>query len=91
MTEEMAPSGAQSDADARTPTALAGKVCLNCEWADPGGDRSIVKTVDCHNPRSPRFTPEWNFSCSQWWPDTSDDGSAERVAAQTDRLTREEH
>lgn len=37
--------------------------CINCEYADPAGDPATVKTVDCHNPRSPRFTPERDWCC----------------------------
>jgi hypothetical protein len=54
----------------REPSTTAGsaleRTCINCEWADPVGDREIVKTVDCHNSLSPRFTPERDFWCREW-------------------------
>lgn len=47
-------------------TIKAIRQCINCEYADPGGDRTVVKTVDCHNSLSPRFTPERDFCCDQF-------------------------
>lgn len=43
--------------------------CGECEYADDLGDKQS-KTVDCHNPDSPRFTPEREFVCYLFYPNT---------------------
>src|SRR5208282_3520913 len=48
-------------------------ICRNCEYWDSGGEQLAKKALigDCLNPNSPRFTPEWDFSCDQFLADTS--------------------
>ena len=48
------------------------KVCRECEYYDDGtGLNRTANSGDCHNPSSPRFTPEADFSCDKFYPNTS--------------------
>lgn len=45
--------------------------CINCEFADPVGDWRTMRSVDCHNSSSPRFTPERDFVCGHFMLSTT--------------------
>jgi len=50
--------------------------CQRCEYWDAGGEakKLSARIGDCLNRNGDRFTPEWNHSCSAFYPDTGEPG-----------------
>lgn len=44
------------------------EICRNCKYYDDGtGEKTTAKSGDCYNLHSPRFSPEWDFSCKEFY------------------------
>jgi len=68
------------------PSQKPERVCMHCEYFDFGNYKLGDSNGDCHNPNSPRFTPEPSFVCNQFYLSTTFHGneySPEKPATDT--------